>query len=163
MKGRYIVYHSGQLVFYGSHGVCRVVDIEKRTVDKKEVEYYALEPLSQRGTRFYVPVHNHVAASKLRNLLSQEAWNLLLADKTLHMDIWVPDENRRVAKYRDIINSGDPQQLLSIVRLLRNHRDSQVASGRKFHICDATILRTAEALLGSELSYVFGRDYNDIL
>ncbi len=157
------MYQCGQMVFYGSHGVCSVVDIEKRTVDKREVEYYALEPLSQQGTRFYVPVHNKVVAAKLRNLLSRDEWNALLNDKTLNMDAWISDENRRVAKYRDIINGGDPRELLSIVRLLQNHRDVQVSAGRKFHICDATILKTAETLLGSELSYVLGEEYNDIL
>ncbi len=157
------MYQCGQMVFYGSHGVCSVVDIEKRTVDKREVEYYALEPLSQQGTRFYVPVHNKVVAAKLRNLLSRDEWDALLADTTLRMDLWVSDENRRVAKYREIINRGEPHELLSIVRLLQNHRNEQSAAGRKFHICDATILKTAETLIGSELSYVLGDDYTSIL
>lgn len=156
------MYHCGQMVFYGCHGVCNVVDIETRTVDKKEVEYYVLESLSQQGTRFFVPVHNKIVAGKLRKLLTSEEWTALLADKTPDQNAWIADENRRVVKYRDIINRGDPYELMTIARLLHNHRDAQTAIGRKFHSCDATILKTAEALIVSELSIVFGKDCSDI-
>ena len=156
------MYQCGQLVVYGSHGVCRVMDIETRNIDKKNVEYYALEPTSQQGTRFYVPVHNKAVAGKLRNLLSREQWNDLIADTVLHFEVWIPDENRRVAQYREIINRADPRELMMIVRLLHNHREKQTAGGRKFHINDATILKNAESLISVELQYVMGEDYKDI-
>ena len=147
------MYQHGQMVVYGSHGVCKLIDIETRNVDKKDVEYYALEPTSQQGTRFYVPVHNKAVAGKLRNLLSREQWNALIADTMLHFDAWVPDENRRVAQYREIINRADPRELMTIVRPLRNHREKQIAAGRKFHISDATILKNAESLRRTSVCY----------
>ena len=120
------MYQSGQLVFYGCHGVCAVADIETKIVDKKQVEYYVLESLSHQGTRFYVPVHNKVVAAKLRQLLTAEEWNVLLSDKTLRMDAWIADENRRVAQNREIINRGNPNELMIMVRLLQAHRDAQL-------------------------------------
>lgn len=51
---------------YGIHGVCRIVDVESRRVDRKTVEYYVLSPCAQPDARFYVPVHNQAALAKMR-------------------------------------------------------------------------------------------------
>ena len=49
------MYQVGELVVYGMHGVCRVVSEEERLVDKKRLNYLALEPLSNGNSRFLVP------------------------------------------------------------------------------------------------------------
>jgi CarD family transcriptional regulator len=56
----------GDGVVYGIHGVCRIVDVESRRVDRKTVEYYVLSPCAQPDARFYVPVHNQAALAKMR-------------------------------------------------------------------------------------------------
>ena len=52
------MYNRGEQVLYGSHGVCLIIDIEVKSVDRKEITYYALEPLEQPGSRYYIPAHN---------------------------------------------------------------------------------------------------------
>ena len=42
------MYQIGDQVVYGFHGVCRIVDMEKRVVDRKTVRYYVLEPRDHR-------------------------------------------------------------------------------------------------------------------
>ena len=42
----------GSQVVYGIHGVCCIVDVEVRRVDRKKVEYFVLEPREQPGTRY---------------------------------------------------------------------------------------------------------------
>ena len=39
------MYHIGDQVVYGIHGVCRIVDEEKSTVDRKTVTFLVLEPV----------------------------------------------------------------------------------------------------------------------
>lgn len=146
----------GTQVVYGIHGVCCIIDVEVRRVDRKKVEYFVLEPRDQPGARFFVPMHNEVAISKLRPLLTKdELENLILSDIT-HQDCWVSDENQRKQRYRELINGGDRAALISMIRALHQHKEGQLAAGRKFHLCDENFLRDAEKLLSSEFSMVLG-------
>lgn len=152
----YPVLQVGTRVVYGIHGVCSIIDVEVRTVDRKKVEYFVLEPIEQPGARFFVPTHNQAALSKLRPLLTTEELEVLLASEATHCDCWIPDENQRKQKYRELINSGDRATLIGMIRSLHRHRQVQLAAGRKFHLCDENFLRDAEKLLSSEFSLILG-------
>lgn len=146
----------GSQVVYGIHGVCCIIDVEARRVDRKKVEYFVLEPTGQPGARFYVPMHNEVALSKLRPLLSKEELEALIVSDATRQDCWIADENQRKQKYRELINNGDRAALISMIRALHQHRENQLAAGRKFHLCDENFLRDAQKLLSSEFSMVLG-------
>ena len=45
------MYQTGDRVVYGSHGVCCVASLEERVIDRKIVQYLALEPVGQEGAR----------------------------------------------------------------------------------------------------------------
>ena len=161
-KGLKSVLQIGAQVVYGIHGVCTITDTEVKTVDRKKVEYFVLEPNEQPGARFYVPTHNQVALSKLRPLLTPEELEVLLSSEDTHRDCWVADENQRKQKYRELINSGDRASLISMIRSLHKHKENQLAAGRKFHLCDENFLRDAQKLLSSEFSLVLGIPQSDV-
>ena len=146
----------GSQVVYGIHGVCSIIDVETRTVDRKKVEYFVLEPNEQPGARFYVPMRNEAALSKLRPLLTKDELEALLSSEDACKDCWIPDENRRKQKYRELINGADRAALISMIRALHRHKEEQLAAGRKFHLCDDNFLRDAQKLLSSEFSQVLG-------
>lgn len=152
----------GSRVVYGIHGVCNIVDVEVRSVDRKKVEYFVLSPNEQPNARFYVPRYNEVALSKLRPLLSREELESLLMSEDAHKDCWIKEENLRKQKYRELINGGDRAALLSMIRALRCHRESQLAAGRKFHLCDENFLRDAQKVLSSEISLVLGIPQSEV-
>lgn len=145
------MYEMGQLVIYGAHGVCRILDVEMRTVDRKPVSYYMLEPLSQPGTRYYVPCYNPAATAKMRNLLDRVQVENLLADKS-GCEHWTTDENQRKQLYRRLINSPDPVELVQMVRSLHQHRDRLHDTGKRMHMCDENFLHDAERILYKEFS-----------
>ena len=152
----------GDRIVYGIHGVCCVVDIEQRIIDRKKADYYVLEPVDQPGAKFYVPTHNQIAVSKLRPLLTlQELEDLLLSPET-HADIWIADENRRKQRYRELINSGDRASLICMIRSHHKHKEAQLAAGRKFHLCDENFLKDAQKLLTSEFSVVLNIPPSDV-
>lgn len=153
-----IVYSLHQSVVYGSHGVCSIVDIEEKLVDHKAVQYYALEPLTQPGTRYYIPVHNALAVSKMRLPMCAQRLQDMLADTALDRSSWISSDNARKLRYKELLSNCEPENMLITVRLLREHRDLQLASGRKFHVSDATFLKTAENLLTAEIAFVLGID-----
>ncbi len=153
------MYEREQKVVYGIHGICGIVDIEEKIVDRKTAQYYVLAPISQPGSRYYVPVHNAVAVGKMRPPMDREQIHAIIALEP-DMSCWIDCENQRKLQYRQLLTNIDPKSLFLMVRLLRKHRQEQFAHGRKFHACDANFLKDAENLLASEFAYVLGIDKN---
>lgn len=147
------MYEISQLVVYGIHGVCKILETEDRMVDRKRIAYYVLEPVAQPGTRFYLPSQNPAALSKIRPLLTKESLQAIILE-SLNEDGWIPDENRRKQYYRHIISSVDAAALIKMVRCLHLHKDAQMTLGRRLHISDENFLRDAERVLTGELSIV---------
>ncbi len=150
------MYQLSQYVVYGSHGVCQIVDIEEKKIDHKAVQYYALEPLSRPGARYYIPVHNAVAVGKMRLPLTRE--ELLAMVESGGEGAWIDEEGRRRLRYRELMGNCEPQVMFFMVRRLRQHRQEQFEIGRKFHVNDANFLKDAEMLLASEFAFVLGID-----
>lgn len=157
-----LVLQVGADVVYGIHGVCTIIDIEKRVINRKKLEYYVLEPKEQPGSRFYVPTHNEAAVAKLRPLLTAVQLEELLRPNFFQQDPWITDENARKQKYRELINSGDRGALMSMIRALYAHKEAQMAAGRKFHLCDENFLRDAQKLLSAEFSLVLGIPQSEV-
>lgn len=158
----HVVLQLGDRLVYGIHGVCAIIDIEQRIIDRKKADYYVLEPLDQPGSKYYVPTHNQVAVSKLRPLLSAAELEALLHSPRAKEDIWIFDENRRKLRYREMINGGDRAALICMIRCLNKHKESQLAAGRKFHLCDENFLKDAKKVLASEFSLVLGIPAADV-
>ena len=146
------MYQTGDKVIYGMHGVCTVADMEKRTVDGKTVIYLVLEPEGQSGSRFMVPTHNAAAMGKVRQVLSGEEMEALLASELVRLDVWTPDEGRRKQQYRELIGSGNREKLAQMICSLYRFRREQTAAGKKLHMCDENFLRDAEKLLSGEIA-----------
>ena len=149
-----MMFQVGDQVVYGIHGVCRILELEERTVDRKKIKYFALEPMDQPGARYYVPSENPAALAKLRHLISREELQALLASDEIRQNCWIPDENQRKLRYRELINGGDRVSLLRMINSLHEHKKEQAAAGRKFHLCDDNFLRDAEKLLNAEFALV---------
>lgn len=146
----------GQQVVYSIHGVCKILELETKTVDKKLVEYYVLEPINEPGTRYYIPSGNEAAMSKLKNMLTKEQINELLHSDISQAATWIEDENQRKLRYREMLMGTDRAALIGMIRVLYAHRKKQMESGKKFHLCDENFLRDAQKVVGSEFSAVLG-------
>lgn len=146
----------GDRVLYGIHGVCTVIDTQIQVVNRKKMEYYVLSPLDQHSARFYVPTQNDAAVSKLRPVLSKQELEALLASEETHADRWIEDENQRKQCYRELICSADRTALIGMVRSLYKQKKKQLASGRKFHLCDENFMRDAQKILATEFTAVLG-------
>ena len=150
------MYKIGDMVMYGIHGVCCIVDVESRVIDRKKMEYLVLEPQGQASSRYLVPAGNPNALAKLRPVLSPGEVEALLLSDEVRRDNWIEDENARKQYYRELIAGGDRVALLQMIRTLHRHRREQVAAKRKFHLCDENFLRDAQRLIDAEFSQVLG-------
>lgn len=159
-RGLCSMFQVGDQVVYGIHGVCRIIDEEQRTIDRKQITYLVLDPIGQPGARYLVPTHNAAAMAKLRKILSKEEMLTLLRSDEIRADCWIRDENQRKQTYRELISSGDRTYLMKMVCTLYRHKAEQAAAGRKVHQCDDNFLRDAERLLTSELSIVLELEFD---
>ncbi len=147
------MYQVGQKVFYGSHGVCVLLDVETKTVDRKQVRYYALAPLDHPEARYYIPTENPAALAKISPLMDREGLEALFKGP-IDQGVWVAEENHRKQRYRELISSGDRRSLIAMVYALYLHKKQQEEQGRKFHLCDENFLRDAQKLISSEVAEV---------
>ena len=150
------MYEIGQMVVYGVHGVCRIIDQESRTVDRKRMEYLVLEPVGQRGSTYLVPAGNPNALSKLRPVLQRADVEKLLASEKIREPYWIPEENARKLYYKELLAGGDRVALLQMICSLERHRMEQAAQGKKFHQCDEIFMRDAMRLIDGEFSVALG-------
>lgn len=155
------MYQVGQKVVYGIHGVCCIQEIETKTIDRKKISYFVLEPQNQPGARYYIPTENPAALKKMNPLLTRSEIEALLAECNSSGSSWIADENQRKLRYRELITSGDRRALVIMVHTLRVHKRQQAEQGKKFHLCDENFLRDAEKLLCSEFSVVLGLSYEE--
>lgn len=156
------MFQVGDQVVYGSHGVCSIVNVEQRVIDRKRINYFALEPLHQPGARYFVPSENPVALSKLRHLITRQELDQLLQSAEIRESCWISDENQRKQRYRELITSSDRVSLLRMINTLHQHKKKQQEAGRKFHLCDENFLHDAEKLLTAEFSLVLGIDPSEV-
>ena len=148
------MYRTGDKLVYGIHGVCSVVDVEEKVVDRKQVSYLVLEPFGQNGSRYLIPTHNSAAMCKLHKILTKDELESLLVSEEVFADGWIADESRRKQTYRELICSGDRTRLLQMVHTLYCHKKRQISAGRRIHLCDDNFLRDAEKLLANEIAFV---------
>ena len=156
------MYKIGQRVVYGVHGVCQIIDLQTQMVNRKKVEYYVLEPVSQSGSCFFVPSQSATALSKLRPILTREEIDHLLSTKQINDNVWIDDESQRKQYYRQLLVEGRCDDMLNMIRALHIHKQEQLSSGKKFHISDANFLKDAEKVVYSEFSIVLGIPYDQI-
>lgn len=148
------MYQVGERVVYGIHGVCEITDVEIKTVDRKKISYFVLEPVEQPGARYYIPMENPTALAKLSPMLTADELNALLSSCDASESSWIADENQRKLRYRELVSGGDRRALVVMVHTLHLHKIRQEEQGKKFHLCDENFLRDAEKLLCSEFSLV---------
>lgn len=155
------MYGAGERVLYGSYGVCQVVAMEERKVDRKIVAYLVLEPEGQPGARYLVPTHNEKAMARLSAVLTPEGLEELLQSDEIRQPLWETAENLRRNLYRDVLSSGDRVQVLRMLHTLYRHKAERLAQGKKFHQSDDNFLRDGERLIASEIAWVMAMELDD--
>ena len=110
------MYKIGDTVLYGHVGVCKITEIVSRKIKDVEHHYYSLSPLDQKLT-VLVPIDS-ITSKKMQPILSKEMIYELIKAMPNNETIWINDKNVRKQKYHQIINSGDHQQLVKLIKTL---------------------------------------------
>ncbi len=144
-------FSKGDLVLYGSNGVCRIDDIEPREQD----DYYILYPVHKQRTRLMVPVHNAHLMARMRSIPSAADLKAAMHTAFSQPIEWIDDTSARKESAKEILARGNEGEVLSLMRTFYLHRQAAIEAGRKSTLSDKSILKEAEQLIFDEFSVVF--------
>lgn len=152
-------YQIGDLVLYGSTGVCRVTELQARKGPPKDGErlFYTLEPLYQSCT-ISTPVDSDKVF--MRPILSRE--------EAEHLIDWIPNIRAKAfhsramreltEHYEAALKSHDCAELVELTMSIYAKKQEMEDQKRKFGALDERFLRRAEELLYGELAAALGLD-----
>lgn len=143
----------GTTIVYGTQ-ICRVTDKKDQTFGKITRNYYVLTPVFDEKNVIYVPSDNENLVAKMRKILSAEEIYALIRSIPNTENIWIEDDKLRTQEYKGIIERGDREEIIKIIKTLFEHKCDMEAKGRKLHAADEIVLARAEKVLYEEFALV---------
>ncbi len=148
------MFEIGELIMYGTNGVCRVEGFTRSPFDADdEREYYILKPIhDQSNLVIYTPVENeNVVMRPLLSLEKAKAFISIIGDISA---ITVDNERSRRDVYREALKTADPVNYVKIVKAVRHRREE--FSRRRLPDLDIDFEHSAYSCLLGELSTALG-------
>ena len=96
-----------EIVRYGAQGICRIQQIEEKSIGASRRLYYVLKPVYHEDSTIFVPVDNPALTGKMHRLLRAQEVLQLLSGLAGDDGPWVEDEAQRREAYEQILRSGD--------------------------------------------------------
>ena len=157
-----LVFKVGDYVICGNKGVCTVEKITRLDIAgvDKEREYYILKPLYMGGSTVYVPVDS--SKDSMRSVLKRdEAQRLIEAIPQIPLLV-ITNEKLTEQTYRECIRTNDCQELVKIIKTIRQRKQKRIQAGRKVTAVDAKYFHIAEDNLYGELAVALDIDRNEV-
>lgn len=148
------MYAIGDLVVYGSTGVCKVTDITKPSFTgvSSDQLYYALTPYYQNGV-IYTPVDTKVF---MRDVISEEGIRSLIAEipSIEAKGYYCSSVQLLTSYYESSLKSYECIDLVKLVASISAKKKELEGQNRKLGQIDARFMKRAEELLFGELAVV---------
>lgn len=157
------MFQVGDLLVYGTTGVCRVEDLcrPNLTGRDKDTLYYQLKPLHQDGLIYALTENCKVV---MRPLISrQDAEALLSLIPSLQPEVYrAPTTQALTAYYQHALRSNDCRALTELVLSIYVKRQQAEAQNRRLGLVDERYLKQAERLLCGELSVALDMEFSEM-
>ena len=157
------MYSIGDMVMYGSFGICKVTAIEKRDLTGEEQEYYILKHINSEKNIFYVPTNNDAALSKMHPICSKAEVDELISHMNSEGLIWIDNDSKRKEEYSRIIKDADKHEIIRLIKTLYLRRKELAESGKKLRSTDENYLSLAENMLFEEFAYALDIDKSKVV
>lgn len=154
------MFSKGDIVLYSSNGVCKITEITTKKIAGMKMEYYVLNPVFSSSSTLFVPTGNDSLVNKMRYVLSSDEINSVIKNNSCVFE-WIEDKNLRFENFKSIISKGDFEELVSLVRILRNHEKQQIENGKHLHISDERFLKEAEKMVSEEIAVALNVERDD--
>lgn len=147
------MYNVGDLVLYGSTGVCKIMEIaQRKRADTDEAAlYYRLKPLYQECV-IYAPVDSDKIF--IRPIISrEEADGLIDSIPNIEVEMYHnPVVNELTRHYDESLKTFDCANLVELTMSIYAKKRYAESQKRKFGTVDEKFMRKAEDLLFGELA-----------
>lgn len=155
------MYQPGDMVVYGSTGVCRVKEITTPECQKGgEKLYYALEPLYQDGV-IYTPVDTKVFMRPV--ITEEEAQALIDKIPTMEAAAYHNSVLRELEEhYAAYLKSHECGDLIELAMSIYAKKQDLASQHRKFGAVDERFMKRAEDLLYGELAVALKIDRDQV-
>lgn len=151
------MYQIGELVQYGTSGVCRVEEIVQGVPGlQKDTECYLLIPVSKKEEKIYTPVDNDKV--KMRRILSSEEVKDLMGKASQIEGPSILNEKQCENIYREELYSVDCYRWLGLLKTLYARKAARLAVGKKVTATDERYLKSVEERIKEELYLVIGQE-----
>jgi CarD family transcriptional regulator len=152
----------GELLIYGTSGVCRVDEICSSPFDAADTRlFYKLTPTPDRANLvIYTPIDNEKVI--MRPLMSEADARELLASISEIGIIEVPLEKKRRDIYRELVATAEPRTYVSIIKTVAQRREEFKRTRRRLPDIDNDAEHTAKSSLYGELAAVLGLSREEI-
>ena len=157
------MYNVGDMVMYGSYGICKITAKEKRDLTGEEQEYYILKHINSKNNIFYVPTGNEAALIKMHPICSKAEVNELISRMNSEELIWIDNDSKRKEEYSRIIKEADKNEIVRLIKTLYLHRKELAESGKKLRSTDANYLSLAENMLFEEFAFALDIDRSEVV
>ena len=148
----------GEKVMYGGAGLMEIVDVREESFGDIPRKYYVLRDLrSSSDSQTFVPVDNDKLTSAMHPLLTKEVASDLISRAAAIPLLECSSDNRiRAEKFKSIIESGDREALISLIKTVNEINRMRHGEGKKNSLADESALKKAEKLIYAEFSEVLG-------
>lgn len=150
-------------IVYGTHGVCRIENIEIKEFSGASKQYYVLKPVNDSSATLYVPTYNEKLVGKMRKLLTEQEVYCLIETMPQKETIWYQNENERREEYKRVIERGDHSELIGIIKAIYLQKQKREAEGKHLYISDERFFKDAENILYNEFQYVLSISKEELL
>lgn len=155
------MFQTGDLIIYGSTGVCEVKDISpSQFPGERERMYYTLAP--RYGTEtIFIPVDSPVF---MRHILTREQAEALIEHVTeVEENQMTPGGHREMTEqYEASLRTHDCVELLRLIKTAYMKTRRSVQNGRKPGQTDQRYLKRAETQLYGELAVALGIEPDEV-
>ena len=146
------MYQTGEMIVYGSEGVCRVEAIGRLNLSgiHQEKDYYTLAPVYREG-KIYTPVDSKVF---MRPVIGSEAAQALIRAIPDIEGEHYSERNLRLLNehYQTLLSTHQCEDLVQVIKSAYARRQARHAQGSKPGQVDERYMKRAEDLLHGELA-----------
>ena len=157
-RGGALLYGIGDLIVYGSEGVCRVEDIGVPQLAgvNKERQYYTLKPLYREG-RVFAPVF-------MRPVITREAADALIRRiPEIEPEVYENSNLRFLNEYYQAqLQNYSCEGLLKLIRSTHAKREVMRGRGKKLGLVDERYMKRAQDMLHGEFAVALGIERGDV-
>ena len=156
------MFEVGDYVVGSSNGICKVEDIVRlnlSSVDRRR-KYYLLVPVAEKSAKLYIPQDgtNH----GLRLVMTYDEAQDIIARIPFIEEMDIEDEKQREQVYKSIIQSGDPEGIMRILKCITSRKRDRIAQGKKVTALDDRSYQLAARNLSAELAFVLGKEKDEV-